>query len=98
MITLTLPAPLARFVQDAGSANHVRSRSVILHAGSWPEVIDQMRERFPLLAERVLNSSGGLAPGFVLVINDQAMPTTDTCIYEVEEGDEIALISALAGG
>ncbi|HVB46267.1 MAG TPA: MoaD/ThiS family protein [Streptosporangiaceae bacterium] len=57
-----------------------------------------MRERFPLLAERVLNSSGGLAPGFVLVINDQAMSTRDTCKYEVGDGDEITLIPALAGG
>jgi molybdopterin converting factor small subunit len=98
MIILTLPVPLARLVQAAGPASPVRPKSLELHAGNWPEVVGEMRERFPLLAERVLNAAGGLVPGFVLVINDQAMPASGAGAYEVADGDEIAMISALAGG
>jgi hypothetical protein len=35
---------------------------------------------------------------FVLMINDQPMATIGSCVYGVEDGDEIAVISALAGG
>lgn len=98
MITLTLSAPLARFVQNSGEENRAPARSLMLDASSWPEVVGQMRQRFPTLAERVLNSSGGLAAGFVLVINDRAIPATKAATYDVEDGDEIVLITAIAGG
>ncbi len=69
-----------------------------LQAGSWPEVVSQLRQLFPVLAERVLDASGGLTTGFVLVVNDEVVPASRHCAYEVADGDEIALISALAGG
>jgi hypothetical protein len=35
---------------------------------------------------------------FVLVIKHQPMATTGSCVYDAEDGDEIAVIFALAGG
>lgn len=57
-----------------------------------------MRERFPALAERVLTTSGGLAAGFVLVVNDEALPPGGTARHDLHDGDDLALIAAMAGG
>ena len=97
MITLTLPKPLACFVPGPTQVT-VRPLSVSLNAGNWIELAGEIRSRFPLLAERVLTSSGTLAPGFVLVVNDQAISARRADAYEVHDGDEIAVISAIAGG
>jgi molybdopterin converting factor small subunit len=99
-----LPASLARFVPEgpapdgAGAAGRGRQRTLILVPGSWAELAGQLRERFPLLASRVLSASGGLAPGIVLVVNDEAMAAADVSGHTVRDGDEIALIAAIAGG
>ena len=95
MITLTLPAPLTGFINDGGGR---RPRSLLLDARSWPDFLGELRERFPALAERVLTASGTLAPGFVLVINDEALPAKGRADYDLRDGDQVALIAALAGG
>jgi sulfur carrier protein ThiS len=58
----------------------------------------ELRERFPQLAARVLTASGALAPGFVLVINDEALPANGAACCDIHDGDQVALIAALAGG
>jgi sulfur carrier protein ThiS len=98
MITLMLPTPLTGFINDSESRGSARPRSLLLDARTWPEFLGEMRERFPFLAERVLTSSGTLAPGFVLVINDEALPANGRASYDLHDGDQIALIAALAGG
>jgi molybdopterin converting factor small subunit len=98
MITLTLPVPLASFMPSVGILDRLRPRSVLLEARNWMELIDEMRRRFPLLAEHVLTASGTLASGFVLVINDEAITARGSSSYDVRDGDELALILAIAGG
>jgi hypothetical protein len=98
MITLMLSTPLTGFINDSESRGSGRPRSLLLDAGTWAEFLGEMRERFPFLAERVLTSSGRLASGFVLVINDEALPANGTASYELHDGDQLALIAALAGG
>jgi sulfur carrier protein ThiS len=97
MITLTLPVPLARFMPGP-TPNTVKPLSVLLNAANWVELAGEIRNRFPLLAERVLTDSGALAPGFVLVVNDRAIPAHRADSYEVRDGDQVVVISALAGG
>ncbi len=89
--------PLARFVPGTTS-NTVKPLTVLLNAENWVELSGEIRDRFPMLAEHVLTASGALAPGFVLVVNDQAIATHRPDSYEVHDGDEIVVISALAGG
>lgn len=98
MITLKLPVPLARFMPDPDQPDHLAPRSVLLAARSWAEFIDEIRERFPLLAERVLTASETLASGFLLVINDEALTANGAAGCDFQDGDEISLIAALAGG
>jgi sulfur carrier protein ThiS len=98
MITLTLPTPLASFITGAEGRGGSRPRSLLFDAGTWAEFGGELRERFPLLAARVLTASGALAPGFVLVINDEALPANGAACYDIHDGDQVALIAALAGG
>jgi len=98
MITLIVPAHLARLMPDLVSSNGRRSLSVRFDATNWPELTDEMRARYPLLTERVLTDAGTLGPGFVLVVNDQAVPAHRSSANEVSDGDEVAIIVALAGG
>lgn len=100
MMTLTLPTPLAGFISGSGSDGRgsPRPRSLRFDARSWAEFLGEIRERFPLLADRVLTTSGALASGFVLVINDVALPANGTASYDLRDGDQLAFIAALAGG
>ena len=98
MIRLTLPVPLARLMQVNDSHNGSRPLTVLMAARNWPEFVYEVRERYPLLADRVLTSSGDLTAGFVLVINDEVQPAREGHFHRLKDGDDIALITALAGG
>jgi molybdopterin converting factor small subunit len=98
MITLVLPSSLTSLMPDLLRADHVRPESVCLNAASWMELTDEIRTRFPRLADRVLTPSGTLTSGFVLVVNDVAVPARGREVDKVHDGDEIAIIPALAGG
>lgn len=98
MMTLTLPTPLASFIKETDGRGSPRPRSLLFDARSWGEFLGEIRERFPLLAERVLTASGTLASGFVLVINDEALPANGAPSYDLHDGDQLAFIAALAGG
>jgi sulfur carrier protein ThiS len=83
---------------DMARADHAKPKPVLLNAASWTELTDEIRTRFPLLADRVLTPSGTLTSGFVLVVNDVAVPARGREVDKVRDGDEIAIIPALAGG
>jgi molybdopterin converting factor small subunit len=98
MIRLTLPAPLARLMQVNDSHNGSGPLTVLMAARNWQEFVHEVRGRYPLLADRVFTSSGDLTAGFALVINDEAQPARRGHFYRLKDGDDIALIAALAGG
>ena len=97
MITLTLTAPLFELIAHPDRQEAPRSRSVYLGDGTWNEVARELRDRFPELAERVLTSDGTVAPGFLLVVNDQVIPR-GTTPAELKIDDELYLIAQMAGG
>jgi hypothetical protein len=72
-------------------------RSVLLNAKSWAELIPEIQERFPLLANHILTETGQFATGFVLVVNDEIMPTSDATL-DIGADDEIAVLASFAGG
>lgn len=97
MIRLSLSAPLFALVPPEERPVNGRGRWVELAATSWPEVVEEVRRRFPDLAGHVLTGEGGIVPGFVLVVNDEVMPRGDT-EFAVADGDDLAFLAALAGG
>ena len=97
MIRLSLSSPLFALVPAEDRPVNGRGRRVELTAASWPEVVEEVRRRFPDLAGHVLTAEGGIVPGFVLVVNDEVMPRGKT-EFPVADGDDLAFLAALAGG
>ena len=98
-ISLTVPSHLAGLLfPDAGAdARDRRPRSVRMEAASWTDVANDLRTRFPSLAERILDESGAVRPGFALVLNDQVLHE-DCAAIDLSEGDEITVIPVMASG
>jgi molybdopterin converting factor small subunit len=97
MIRLALAAPLFDLLPEDERSGSLRQRSLVLEAESWGDVVEEVRRRCPVLAKKVLADSGGISPGFVLVVNDEVQPPS-TRDFDVSEGDELSLIAAIAGG
>lgn len=95
MVRVRLPSYLFRLLPE--DERRSSARSVALTSGSWLELVQEMRERFPQFAERVLTESGTLATGFVVAVNDEVLPSGYTSM-ELHSGDEVAIIAAMAGG
>jgi molybdopterin converting factor small subunit len=60
-------------------------------------VASEIRQRFPQLAERALGPAEEIARGFVIVVNDEVVTRPDPSM-RLRTGDELCLITALAGG
>ena len=97
MIRLNLPASLALLVPDDPARERRPSTSIVLAASSWTEVVEELQQRFPQLARRVLEDSGRTTEGFVLVVNGEierdGRPATG-----LSSGDEVLILPQLAGG
>ena len=70
---LRLPCSLLDLVPEADRVQGAGSASVPLAARSWTELVEELRGRFPLLAERTLTDAGTPRAGFALVINDEVV-------------------------
>jgi len=97
MVTLVLPAYLAALLPDHECQVKGTRRLVSLQAGSWQAVVGELSARFPMLAKRALLDSASPAHGFVLVLNDQIV-RGDYAAMSLRNGDELAIIAAVAGG
>lgn len=88
---MTLPAHL--FEPD-----NVSSRKTLsFEPGSWPQLVEELRRRYPRLGERVLTDSGTIGNGFVLIVNDEVVKRDCTAL-QLHDGDECWIIAAIAGG
>lgn len=97
MLKLSLSTPLFNLLPEAERARVHARRRVILEAEDWEGARREMRMRFPDLAAQVLTEGDQLATGFALVVNDEVLRHNDEP-PRLSEGDEIALIAAIAGG
>jgi hypothetical protein len=97
MIKFILPAHLFQLLREDAPLARSSPRTVLLDPGSWPEIVSEIRERFPRLATRVLTESGSLATGFALVVNDEVVQG-DPAALRVHSGHQMSIIAAMAGG
>jgi sulfur carrier protein ThiS len=97
VLTLVLPTALVDLLPEPERAHEGPRSSVPLDADCWWDMVEEVRERFPDLAARVLTESGAVAPRYALVVNDDVVPGHDAPV-EVRPGDEIAVVAIIAGG
>lgn len=62
------------------------------------EVIDNLERRFPGVKQRLCDEDGELRRFVNIFVNDQDVRSLKGLDTELSEGDEIAIIPAIAGG
>jgi sulfur-carrier protein len=90
MAAVYIASSLARYTEG--------DRFVVLQGSTVEEVLHGLRDRYPRLRREVFDGDGGLRPHVTLFLNDtHIMPRSDLR-RSVGDGDELAIISAIAGG
>lgn len=94
---MTLPSPLFALLPEHERSAASSPRSVSLDATMWPDLVREVRKRFPALAELVFSNYGSVQNGFVLVLNNDIMSKGDPPLV-LHPTDRLFLIAQIAGG
>jgi molybdopterin converting factor small subunit len=97
MPTLRLASPLFALVPESERERSGQTRSLSMRSSTWPALAEEIRVRFPALADRVLPETDSISGGFVLVVNDEVVSLSGVSV-ELGDGDEVCLLAAIAGG
>jgi hypothetical protein len=97
MLKLTLSASLLSLLPESDRAEVGNRHTLSVDAGSWPEAVTQLQNRFPRLAAHVLDPSGRVKRGFVVAVNDRITSVNEQP-PEISPGDDIFLFTQIAGG
>ena len=89
-VTLSLPPVLARLAEG--------SITLETSGGTIGEVVDKIAERFPQLAPRLKDESGGPYPFVAFYLNDEDARFKGGFEAPVSDGDEITVVAAISGG
>jgi molybdopterin converting factor small subunit len=72
--------------------------TIELEGETVSELVSGLAARFPEMASRVLDASGGLAPHLVVIQNDVVLRPGEVAQARISAGDELRLMSAVSGG
>jgi sulfur-carrier protein len=89
-VLVRIPTPLQKFTKNQSEV-HIEGATV-------SEIIVQLDEHFPGVRERLCDDQGAVRKFINLYLNDEDIRFMDgeqTC---VKDGDELAIIPAIAGG
>jgi molybdopterin converting factor small subunit len=73
-------------------------RLVVLDGSTVEEVLDGLGDRYPGFREEVFDREGKLRPHITLFLNNRNIMAKSDLRTSVGQADEIAMISAIAGG
>lgn len=89
-IKVRIPTPLRNLTND---------QEVVEASGSTvAEVIENLQLQFPGLRERVCDDNGELRRFVNLYVNDEDIRFKDGKATAIQDGDELSIIPAIAGG
>lgn len=89
-VTLSLPAVLARHTDGA--------RVLEARGGTVGAVVDDVAARFPLLSPRLRDDQGNPYPFVTFYLNDEDIRFRGGFAAPVQDGDELTIVPAIAGG
>ncbi len=89
-ILVRIPTPLQKLTRNQSEV-HVEGATV-------SEVIVQLEAHFPGVRERLCDDQGAVRKFVNLYLNDEDIRFMDGEQTEVNDGDELAIIPAIAGG
>lgn len=89
-VTLTLPAVMARLADGA--------RTLEASGTTVGAVVKQLADRFPNLAPRLRDEQGKPYPFVTFYLNDEDIRLAGGFEAAVQDGDELTIVPAIAGG
>jgi molybdopterin synthase sulfur carrier subunit len=87
--TLFLPAVLAKFADR---------KEISAEGSTVGAVINEISERYPALASRLRDGDGNPYPYVTFYLNDEDIRFQGGFAATVHDGDELAVVPAIAGG
>jgi molybdopterin synthase sulfur carrier subunit len=89
-IVVRIPTPLQKFTQNQSE--------VPARGATVADVLDNLEEHFPGLRERLCDERGGIRKFINFYLNDEDIRFMDGEKTTLKDGDELAIIPAIAGG
>ncbi len=89
-VLVRIPTPLQKFTKNQSE--------VQVEGDTISEVIVQLDEHFPGVRERLCDDQGSVRKFVNLYLNDEDIRFMDGEQTGVKDGDELAIIPAIAGG
>jgi molybdopterin synthase sulfur carrier subunit len=89
-IVVRIPTPLQKFTKNQSE--------VPAHGATVADVLDNLEEHFPGLRERLVDERGSIRKFINFYLNDEDIRFMDGEKTTLKDGDELAIIPAIAGG
>ena len=89
-VTFSLPTVLARLADGQATID--------ASGDTLGDVVAAVAERYPRLAPRLRDADGGPYPFVTYYLNDEDIRFRGGFAAPVQEGDEITVVAAIAGG
>ncbi len=89
-ITVHIPTPLRRFADG--------SERIACTATSLDDLFAQLEERFPAMKPHLRDSSGEIRHFLNVYVNEEDIRFLGGVSYKFQDGDEVLLVPAIAGG
>ncbi|MFN2593858.1 MAG: hypothetical protein ABR579_03090, partial [Actinomycetota bacterium] len=98
MATLTLSSTLVDLLPVDEQIRRSSRKTVRLQASSWKEAVGELRDRYPLLAAKVLTATDTVTRGFILACKDEVLSQGEAVALRLAPEDELYLFPQVAGG
>ncbi len=89
-VTVLIPTPLQKFTKDNASLN--------VEAKSIQELVDALEQSFPGIKQRICDEEGKLRRFLNLYVNSEDIRFLDGQTTLLQDGDEVSIVPAVAGG
>lgn len=89
-IQVRIPTPLRKFTDG--------QELVAVEGGTVGEALQSLAENHPELKERIFDDSGSVRRFVNIFANDEDIRFQESLDTEVSDGDELAIVPAIAGG
>ena len=89
-VTISLPSVLSRLADG--------NRAIPASGETVGEAVADLTRRFPSLSTRLVDDAGEPYPFVTYYLNDEDIRFTGGFSARVHEGDELTIVSAVAGG
>lgn len=89
-ILVQIPTPLQKFTQNQSE--------VQAEGATIQEVLDSLELKFPGIRERLCDDHGAIRKFINLYLNDEDIRFMDGEKTALQDGDEVSIIPAIAGG